>query len=195
MPCSHFQCCQRTARPGTGCKPRAASLSANRPWLTTHGALLLPIAVLLTADARAKVGDVGLARFMAADYMSAQAALGTFSWTVREQGYCWARRLRLLLQQQHEDDLKSHQCRGPSSRTIVWATAAAALHVRSSSSNPGTSRWTVEVELLHAQAPEVLMGGKCGSKVDIFRRVLSVWPLMDILMQLQSSKLSPLSSL
>jgi hypothetical protein len=39
--------------------------------------------VLLTAEGGAKVGDVGLARFMAADYMSAQAALGTFSWTVR----------------------------------------------------------------------------------------------------------------
>lgn len=39
--------------------------------------------MLLTADGKAKVGDVGLARFMAADYMSAQAALGTFSWTVQ----------------------------------------------------------------------------------------------------------------
>jgi hypothetical protein len=57
-----------------------------------HSTLLLPVAVLLTADARAKVGDVGLARFMAADYMSAQAALGTFSWTVRMQGCCLARR-------------------------------------------------------------------------------------------------------
>ena len=59
----------------------------------THGVLLLPAAVLLTADARAKVGDVGLARFMAADYMSAQAALGTFSWTVRRQGVVQAHRL------------------------------------------------------------------------------------------------------
>jgi hypothetical protein len=30
------------------------------------------------------------------------------------------------------------------------------------------------VKLPHAQAPEVLMGGKCGSKVDIFRSALSV---------------------
>jgi hypothetical protein len=56
------------------------------PWHATHNALLLS-AVLLTADARAKVGDVGLARFMAADYMSAQAALGTFSWTVRRTSF------------------------------------------------------------------------------------------------------------
>lgn len=39
-------------------------------------------AVLLTAKNTAKVGDVGLARLMPNDYMSAQAALGTFSWTV-----------------------------------------------------------------------------------------------------------------
>ncbi len=41
------------------------------------------IAVLLTGDLRAKIGDVGLARFMPNDYMSAQAAMGTFAWAVR----------------------------------------------------------------------------------------------------------------
>jgi hypothetical protein len=39
--------------------------------------LPLAAAVLLSADNAAKIGDVGLARFMAADYMSAQAAVGT----------------------------------------------------------------------------------------------------------------------
>lgn len=34
-------------------------------------------AVLLTGDSVAKIGDVGLARFMPNDYMSQQAAIGT----------------------------------------------------------------------------------------------------------------------
>lgn len=40
-------------------------------------------AVLLTGDLRAEIGDVGLARFMPNDYMSAAAAMGTFAWAVR----------------------------------------------------------------------------------------------------------------
>lgn len=40
--------------------------------------------MLLSADNAAKIGDVGLARFMAQDYMSAQAAVGTFAWSAPE---------------------------------------------------------------------------------------------------------------
>jgi hypothetical protein len=36
-------------------------------------------AVLLTAKGRAKIGDVGLARFMPNDYLSTAAATGTSS--------------------------------------------------------------------------------------------------------------------
>lgn len=35
-----------------------------------------PCAVLLTAEGRAKIGDVGLARFMPNDYLSTAAAAG-----------------------------------------------------------------------------------------------------------------------
>ncbi len=39
-------------------------------------------AVLLAADNTAKIADVGLARFMPNDYLSSQAAVGTFAWAV-----------------------------------------------------------------------------------------------------------------
>lgn len=39
--------------------------------------------VLLTARRQAKIGDVGLARLVNHDYLSHQAAIGTFAWTVR----------------------------------------------------------------------------------------------------------------
>lgn len=39
-------------------------------------------AVLLTAERRAKIADVGLARLMPNDYLTAQAAVGTFVWSV-----------------------------------------------------------------------------------------------------------------
>ena len=39
-------------------------------------------AVLLTPKREAKIGDVGLARLVMNDYLSAQAAIGSFSWTV-----------------------------------------------------------------------------------------------------------------
>ncbi len=39
--------------------------------------------MLLAANDRAKVADVGLARFMPNDYLSSQAAVGTFAWAVR----------------------------------------------------------------------------------------------------------------
>ncbi len=42
-------------------------------------------AVLLSANRSAKIGDVGLARFMPNDYMSAAAAIGTWAWTVRSR--------------------------------------------------------------------------------------------------------------
>jgi hypothetical protein len=47
--------------------------------LTTDAVEVFPClaaTVLLSAGNAAKIGDVGLARFMAADYMSAQAAVG-----------------------------------------------------------------------------------------------------------------------
>ncbi len=49
--------------------------------------------MLLTASNGAKISDVGLARLMPNDYLSAQAAVGTFSWSVRRP----ASRLRLFV--------------------------------------------------------------------------------------------------
>lgn len=39
-------------------------------------------AVLLTPERRAKIADVGLARLMPNDYLTAQAVVGTFVWSV-----------------------------------------------------------------------------------------------------------------
>lgn len=39
-------------------------------------------AVLLGADGSAKIGDVGMARFMPQDYLTSTAAAGTLAWAV-----------------------------------------------------------------------------------------------------------------
>ena len=53
-------------------QPFAKAAAPLRIWRNIHTLR----AVLLTEDSVAKIGDVGLARFMPNDYMSAQAAIG-----------------------------------------------------------------------------------------------------------------------
>lgn len=44
-------------------------------------------AVLLGQDCEAKIGDVGLAKFMPQDYLSRSAICGTFAWSVRTNAH------------------------------------------------------------------------------------------------------------
>lgn len=102
-------------------------------------------AVLLAADNTAKIADVGLARFMPNDYLSSQAAVGTFAWAVgglNPLGLC---------------------------NRALWDPAVAAPHsLESGMSAAERLRGSASVVCSAVQAPEVLMGEQCSSKVDVY---------------------------
>lgn len=102
--------------------------------------------MLLTADNHAKIGDVGLARFMPNDYMSAQAAIGA-------HGKCF---VKLPTRRPHVD------MKASSSGGLVLTFGGNLLskvdNLRACLT--GAFVWS---------APEVLMGAaKCSNKVRIY---------------------------